>query len=66
MTRANSKKTKLATARLAKGLTQLQMASKMGFSPSYYAMVEREPSFMSEEFADKAAKILGVQTGAIK
>ena len=66
-TNKNTKtKSKLALQRVNSNITQLQMAVKLGYSPSYYAMIEREPSFLSEEIAAKAAKILGVAVRDIK
>lgn len=66
MAKVTKKKSKLATQRVKAGITQLQMAVKLGYSPSYYAMIEREPSFLSDEIAASAAKILGVNQGDIK
>ena len=47
-------------ARLRKGLTQAGAAAALGYSPSYYSMMEREPRLISERMAARIERVLGV------
>jgi len=55
-----SEGSKLRAARQIRGLTQARMAARLGISPGWYALIEREPTFLSERLARRAAEILGV------
>jgi len=49
----------LRKARQARGLTQERMAARLRVSLGWYALLEREPSFLSERIAKRAASLLG-------
>jgi transcriptional regulator with XRE-family HTH domain len=43
-----------------KGLTQRELAAKVGFKPQTVASYEQYPRPLPDEFTEKAAKVLGV------
>lgn len=50
----------LRSLRLRRGLTQEKLAAEIGYSPSYYAMVERESRLLRPAMAERIALVLGV------
>jgi len=50
----------IRAARMSKRLTQAGAAAALGYSASYYAMMEREPRLISERMATRLARVLGV------
>ena len=45
-----------------KGWTVERGAAETGYSPSYFAMMLREPRLLSEQMAQRLAEVLGVTT----
>lgn len=55
----------LRSLRRAHGLTQEKLAAEIGYSPSYYAMVEREPRLLRAPMVARLAAVLGVPESLI-
>ena len=55
----------LRTARLAKGLSQVDIAFQSGVSLSWISVLERKPGLMTKRVAERLAAALGVSTEAL-
>ncbi len=42
------------------------MAAQLGVSPGWYALIEKEPTFLSERLALRAADVLGVRVEELR
>jgi transcriptional regulator with XRE-family HTH domain len=49
----------LRQARRRAGKTQARAAAEIGISPGWYALVEREPTFLTPRLAARVAQALG-------
>jgi hypothetical protein len=58
--RRDPEQTPLRAARLAKGLSQAELAAAAGLSPGWISLLERTPSFLTERTAQRLAEVLGV------
>lgn len=58
--------TKMRELRVAKGLSQVDLAVLVGVHPNYLSMMERGPSRMTIEVAERVAKILGCTADEIR
>jgi transcriptional regulator with XRE-family HTH domain len=58
MPEAISTPSRLREERQRLGLTQARFAARLGCSAGWYALVEREPAFLSRRLAERAAKLL--------
>jgi transcriptional regulator with XRE-family HTH domain len=56
---------RLKSARLQKGLTQVELAQKAGINDNYYAKIERSDLKPSVETLEKIIKALGVKSSEI-
>ena len=56
----SSSEVTLRSLRFRRGLTQEKLAAEIGYSPSYYAMVERESRLLRPAMASRLAVVLGV------
>lgn len=50
----------LRSARLAKGLSQAELAAQAGLSPGWISLLERTPGFLTERTARALADVLAV------
>jgi transcriptional regulator with XRE-family HTH domain len=50
----------LRAARLAKGLSQVELAARAGLSPGWVSLLERSPEFLTERTSQRLAEVLGV------
>lgn len=58
--------TKMRELRVAKGLTQVDLAVLVGIGPSYLSDLERAPSLMTHAVAERVAEALGCTVADIK
>lgn len=58
--RRDSPVSALRTARLAKGLSQAELAARAGLSPGWVSLLERTPEFLTERTARQISEVLGV------
>lgn len=56
---------KLKQARLAKGLTQFELADKAGIHSNTYAKIERAERYPSIDTLEKLVKVLGIKSSDI-
>lgn len=58
--------TRMRELRVARGLTQLDLALIVGIAPTYLGTLERGPSRMTPEVADRVARALGCTAEEIR
>lgn len=58
--RRESPHTRLRAARLARGLSQAELAVLAGLSPGWISLLERTPELMTSRAAQRLAAVLGV------
>jgi transcriptional regulator with XRE-family HTH domain len=63
--RQEAPESKLRTARLAKGLAQVDLATQAAVSLSWISVLERKPQLMTTRVAERLASALGVPVEAI-
>ncbi len=63
--RQEAPKSKLRTARLAKGLSQVDLAFKSGVSLSWLSVLERKPGLMTQRIAERLAAALDLPVKAL-
>jgi transcriptional regulator with XRE-family HTH domain len=51
--------------RTARGLTQAQVAAEIGYTSSYYALIEREPRLLTRPLARRLAELFSVTPDAL-
>jgi transcriptional regulator with XRE-family HTH domain len=51
---------RLRSARLAKGLSQAELAARAGLSPGWISLLERTPAFITPRTAQLLAQVLEV------
>jgi transcriptional regulator with XRE-family HTH domain len=58
--RRESPQSPLRAARLAKGLSQVELAARAGLSPGWVSLLERSPEFLTERTSKRLAEVLEV------
>jgi transcriptional regulator with XRE-family HTH domain len=57
---------RLRVARLAKGLSQAELAARAGLSPGWISLLERTPAFLTDRTAHLLAEVLGVSAQELR
>jgi transcriptional regulator with XRE-family HTH domain len=57
---------RLRAARLARGLSQAELAARAGLSPGWISLLERTPSFITDRTAQRLSEVLGVPEQELK
>lgn len=64
--RRESPESRLRAARLAKGLSQAELAARAGLSPGWVSLLERSPEFITERTAQRLGSVLEVSAQELR